>query len=116
VDAEDMNETYFPGLAKTILDSIEKQVDTWFEYLNIDVEGVRNGSMLTLTFANRGEVIINSQTPIREIWVAIPGAGFHCRRHEDGHWYDIRTAAELGQVLSKVCSDYAATPITVSIP
>jgi CyaY protein len=115
-DAEDMNETDFRNLAKTILDSIEQQIDAWFEDLTIDVEGARNGSMLTLKFANHGEVVINSQAPIREIWVAIPGAGFHCRREADGHWYDIRTADELGQVLSRICSDYAATPITVFIP
>jgi CyaY protein len=112
-----MENSEFRGLAAAVLDSLQQQADTWFQDLDIDVEGLRNGSMLTLTFLNRSPVIINIQAPLQELWVAIPGQGFHYRRRdEDGRWYDIRTEESLEQTLSRICSDFAGRPMTAAIP
>ncbi|EIN02177.1 hypothetical protein WQE_05062 [Paraburkholderia hospita] len=111
-----MENSEFRSLAAAILDSLQQQVDTWFQDLDVDVEGSRNGSMLTLTFLNRSQVIVNIQAPLQELWVAIPGQGFHYRRREDGRWLDIRTEESLEQTLSRICSDFAESPLTATIP
>lgn len=112
-----MENSEFRGLATAILDSLQQQADAWFQDLDIDVDAARNGSMLTLTFLNRSPVIVNIQAPVQELWVAIPGQGFHYRRREEGsQWHDVRTEEVLEQALSRICSDFAGRPLTVAIP
>ncbi|UEC01716.1 iron donor protein CyaY [Burkholderia vietnamiensis] len=112
-----MENSEFRGLATAVLDSLQQQADAWFQELDIDVDGARNGSMLTLTFLNRSPVIVNIQAPVQELWVATPGQGYHYRRREeDGQWHDIRTDEVLEQTLSRICSDFSGRPLTVSIP
>ncbi len=110
-----MNESEFLALAEAILDAIEQQADVWFEELDIDVEGSRSGNVLTLTFANGTHAVINSQSPMREMWVAAVSGGFHYRL-VDGLWLDTRSGVELSVALSQICSEQAGTAITVSIP
>ena len=113
---EIMNESEFLALADAILDSIEQQADVWFEKLDIDVEGTRSGNVLTLTFADRSQAVINSQAPLQEMWVAGRSGAYHYRRKDDGRWYDTRSGEELGQALSRICSEQAGAAITVTVP
>ncbi len=110
-----MNESEFLALADAIIDSIEEQADIWFEKQDVDVEGTRNGNVLTLTFANGTQAVINSQAPMREMWVAARSGGFHYRM-KDGRWLDTRSGVELAEALSQICSEQAGTPLTVHLP
>ncbi|GAA4337091.1 iron donor protein CyaY [Pigmentiphaga soli] len=110
-----MNESEFLALAEAILDAIEAQCDHWFEQLDIDVESARSGNVLTLTFADRSQVVINSQSPMREMWVAARSGGFHYRQ-VDGRWIDTRSGEEMAAALSRICTEQAGRPITVTLP
>jgi len=74
-----MNDTEFHTRATTILDAIEAQADHWFEKLDLDVETKRNGNVLNLIFENGHQVVINSQAPLHEMWLAARSGGFHYR-------------------------------------
>jgi CyaY protein len=49
--------------------------------------------MVTLSFDNRSQIIINLQKPLQEIWMAARAGGFHYKC-VDGHWRDTKGAGE----------------------
>jgi CyaY protein len=110
-----MNESEFLAVAVAVLDAIEVQVDRWYDEQDLDIEGERNGNVLTLSFEDRSQVVINTQAPMQEIWVAARSGGFHYRLQEDGRWIDTRSGKELADALSDIVSDQAATGLRVSL-
>jgi iron donor protein CyaY len=58
--------------------------------LDVDLES----GILTITCADDTKIIVNRQTPNREIWVAARSGGFHFRWRE-GEWRDTRSGDEL---------------------
>ncbi len=110
-----MNESEFLAVAVAVLDAIEVQVDRWYDEQDIDIEGERNGNVLTLSFEDRSQVVINTQAPMQEIWVAARSGGFHYRLQEDGSWIDSRSGKELADALSDIVSDQANTGLRVSL-
>lgn len=109
-----MTESEFLALADEIIDTIERQVDQWYDDLDIDVEAVRSGNVLTLAFDNGVQVIINSQAPMQEMWVAAPSGGFHYRL-DGAIWRDTRGGPDLSTALSEICSVAAGQPLRVTI-
>lgn len=101
-----MTESEFLELADRTLDAIEAAV----EAAPIDVEVTRAGNVLTLELADASRVVINSQAPMRQIWVAAKSGGFHyeCR---EGHWRDTRNGTELFAALSRILSAQGQAPV-----
>ncbi len=61
---------------------------------------------MELEFENGSKIIINSQAPMQELWVAARSGGFHYRR--DGErWVDTRSGSELYAALSGYVSEQA---------
>ncbi len=109
-----MTESEFLALVDGIIGAIERQADKWYDDLDVDVEAVRNGNVLTLAFESGVKVIINSQAPMQEIWVAAPSGGFHYR--QDGAlWRDTRGGPDLTTALSQICSDAAGQPLQLQL-
>ncbi|MVW71283.1 MULTISPECIES: iron donor protein CyaY [unclassified Bordetella] len=109
-----MTETEFLALVDQILDSIESQADDWMASLDVDVEASRSGNVLTLVFEDGTHVVVNSQAPMQEIWVAARSGGFHFR-HEGGRWVNTRGGPDLADTLSQICSEAAGVPVTVRL-
>jgi len=109
-----MTESEFLALADRILAAIEAQADEWYDELDIDVEAERNGGVLTLAFDSGVRVVINSQAPLQEMWVAAPSGGFHYRLR-DGVWCDTRGGPDLTTALSTICSAASGRDVTVTL-
>ncbi|HBI84490.1 iron donor protein CyaY [Orrella sp. NBD-18] len=109
-----MNDTEFHARATAILDAIEAQADHWFEDLDLDVETARQGNVLNLIFENGHQVVINSQAPLQEMWLAARSGGFHYR-FDGQHWKDTRGGADLHDALSKICSDATGQALQVKL-
>jgi CyaY protein len=109
-----MTESEFLALAEGILDALEQQADKWYDDLDVDVEAVRNGNVLTLAFDSGVKVIVNSQAPMQEMWVAAPSGGFHYRLQGDA-WKDTRGGPDLHDALTEICSAAAGTRLEVSL-
>ena len=113
-----MNDTEFHTRATAILDAIEAQADHWFEKLDLDVETKRNGNVLNLIFENGHQVVINSQAPLHEMWLAARSGGFHYRwagSMAKPLWLDTKTGRELLSDLSEFASTQAGQPLTIAL-
>ncbi|MDO9399989.1 MAG: iron donor protein CyaY [Polaromonas sp.] len=99
--------------AEAALRAIEAACDRINDETDTDVDNQRTGGMITLTFANRSQIIINLQKPLHEIWVAARAGGFHYEFVE-GQWRDTKDASELFAGLSRYASEQAGQPLVFS--
>ena len=109
-----MTETEFLERAERTLAAIEAAVEAVSG--DVDIETSRSGSVLTLELADRSKVIVNSQAPMQQLWVAARSGGFHYALAADGSWRDTRDGSELFAVLSKVVSAQGGTPVLLREP
>lgn len=91
-----MNETDFHRAVDAVLARIESAVEAVDE-LEVDLEA----GILTITCADGSRVIVNRQTPNREIWVAARSGGHHFAARE-GRWCDTRSGEELFASLARI--------------
>jgi CyaY protein len=96
-----MTESEFHRAVDAVLARIESSVEAHDE-LDVDLEG----GVLTLTCPDATRVIVNRQTPNREIWVAARSGGFHFR-WKDGEWRDTRSGEELFASLARILASQA---------
>ncbi|MES2887897.1 MAG: iron donor protein CyaY [Pseudomonadota bacterium] len=75
--------------AHATLDRIEARVDQWLQDDVIDIDTHRTGGLLQMTFPDGSQIILNTQPPLRELWMAARGGGFHYKR-VDGDWRDTK--------------------------
>jgi CyaY protein len=80
------------------------------EGTGIDIEIERSGNVLTLEMPDGSKVIVNSQAPMRQLWVAARSGGFHYALRE-GLWVDTRDGSELFAVLSRIVSAQGGSPV-----
>lgn len=109
-----MTETEFLERSSAILDSLESQSDDWVSLFDLDIEAHRSGNVLTLIFDDAIHVVINSQAPMQEMWVAARSGGFHYR-FDGTRWQDTRGGPELAEALSQICSEASGHPIVVKL-
>ena len=106
-----MSENEFLDLAETTLDKIEAALDRLNDEDLLDVECKRSGNVLEIEFIYNGsKIIVNSQAPMQELWVAAKSGGFHYK-HEGGKWVNTRDASELFGALSRLVSEQAGTTV-----
>ena len=74
-----MNESQFSQLAEETMIAIEEAIDA----SGADIDYDNAGDILTLEFVNGSQIIINKQTPLRQIWVAAKSGGYHFDYDED---------------------------------
>jgi len=101
--------------AEAALQAIEVACDRINEETDADVDNQRTGGMITLSFANRSQIIINLQKPLQEIWLAARAGGFHYKLME-GQWRDTRDGSELFAGLSRYASEQAGQPLVFTAP
>lgn len=100
-----MTESEFLGLAEQTLGAIESALERASNDSDLDVECSRSGNVLEIEFVDNGsKIIVNSQAPMQEMWVAARSGGFHYRQ-EDGRWINTRDKSELFASLSKMVSE-----------
>lgn len=108
-----MSETEFLDLAEATLDTIEAAMDRLNDEDVIDVECKRSGNVLEIEFlANGSKIIVNSQAPLQEMWMAARSGGFHYKR-VDGQWRNTRDNSELFAALSQVASEQGGAQVTI---
>ena len=108
-----MTETEFLAIAEAVLDSVETAFERAGEETAVDIECSRSGSVLEIEFIDNGsKIIVNTQAPMREIWVAARAGGFHYRLHDD-RWLDTRDGSELFASLSRLAGLQAGTALQI---
>jgi CyaY protein len=110
-----MTESEFIVLAEASLDAIENALERASNDSDLDVECSRSGNVLEIEFVDNGsKIIVNSQAPMQELWVASKSGGFHYKR-VDGKWIDTRDGSELSAALSKMVSAQSGTHVALHV-
>jgi iron donor protein CyaY len=65
-----MTDLEYQDRAERALRAIELACDRINDEGDADIDNQRTGGMITLTFANRSQIIVNLQKPLQEIWLA----------------------------------------------
>ncbi|MDE2416671.1 MAG: iron donor protein CyaY [Burkholderiales bacterium] len=101
-----MTDSEFMDCAEALLKAVETSCDRINDESDADVDNQRVGSMVTLTFANRSQIIINLQKPLHEVWMAARSGGYHYR-WDHGQWQDTKGQGEFFEALSRDASTQA---------
>ena len=102
-----MTETEFMAVSQQVIDSIEEA----FDASGIDVDLERKGDgILEIEFENGSKIVINSQTPMRQIWVAAKSGGFHFALHGMA-WTDTRSGEPLQALLTRVTAEQSGQTV-----
>ena len=101
-----MTDTEYLDLAEGVLRAVEASCDRLNEDTEADIDNQRVGGMITLTFANRSQIIINLQKPLHEIWLAAKAGGFHYK-FDGRQWMDTKGHGEFFANLSRHASEQA---------
>ncbi|MEP7296040.1 MAG: iron donor protein CyaY [Burkholderiales bacterium] len=102
-----MTDLEYHAKASAVLASIEARVDAWLQDDVVDIDTQRTGGLLEMSFPNGSKIIVNTQPPLHEIWLAARSGGFHYK-FDGTAWRDTRDGRELFDALSACASDQAA--------
>lgn len=92
-----MTETEFIALAQKTLDNLEERIDA----LNEDLDVERQGNVFTIQTEQGFQIVINQQTPMKQIWLASLKGGY--RFDWNGlHWVEANEQQTLEKVLSSL--------------
>jgi CyaY protein len=108
-----MTDTEYLDRAEALLRAIEQACDRLNDTTDADIDNQRVGGMITLSFSNGSQIIINLQKPLQEVWMAARAGGFHYRF--DGQaWMDTKGAGEFLAHLTRYASEQAGEPLDFS--
>lgn len=108
-----MTDPEFMDRAESLLRSIESCCDRINDETDADVDNQRVGGMITLSFRNGSQIIVNLQKPLHEVWMAARAGGFHYKF--DGHqWNDTKGGGEFFANLSRYASEQGGIALDFS--
>jgi CyaY protein len=93
-----MNESEFHQRVDATLLAIEEAIDNGAG--DLDYENA--AGILTLTLDNGSQIIINRQTPVKQLWLAVRSGGYHFDWSDAaGGWVGDRDGAPFGALLNQ---------------
>lgn len=101
-----MTDPEFMSLAESLLRALELSCDRINDESDADVDNQRVGSMVTLTFPNHSQIIVNLQKPLHEVWMAAKSGGYHYK-WSGTKWLDTKGQGEFFATLSTNASQQA---------
>jgi CyaY protein len=101
---ERLSDVDYDRRARAALEAVEATVDRLLQEDVIDIDASRTGGLLELRFPSGGAIVINTQPPLHELWLAAPSGGFHFKA-SGGRWIDGRDGGEFFAVLSACASE-----------
>ena len=108
-----MTDLEYQDHAEAVLRAVEAACDRINDDTDADLDNQRVGGMVTLTFPNRTQIVVNLQKPLQEIWMAARAGGFHYR-YDGRSWQDTKGAGEFFAHLSREASAQAGMPLRFS--
>ena len=108
-----MTDPEYMDRAEAALAAIERGCDRINDATDADIDNQRVGGMITITFRNGSQLIINLQKPLHEIWLAARSGGYHYR-HDGQAWVDTKTGAEFFAQLSREATAQAGQALSLS--
>ncbi len=106
-----MTDLEFLDHAEQLLRAVELACDRINDESDADIDNQRTGGMITLTFANRSQIIINLQKPLHEVWLAARSGGYHFR-FDGQQWADTKGQGEFFQRLTQDATTQSGMTLT----
>ncbi len=110
-----LTDAEYHARTSAVLAQIEATLDRWLQDDVVDVDAHRTGGLLELSFPNGSVIVINTQPPLHELWLAARAGGTHYK-HVDGRWLDTRDGREFFDVLSACASEQAGRTLRLEPP
>ena len=104
-----MTDSEYMDRAEAALAAIERGCDRINDATDADIYNQRVGGMITISFKNGSQLIVNLQKPLQEIWLAARSGGYHYR-YDGKAWVDTKTGEEFFGNLSREASLQAGQP------
>ncbi len=105
-----MTDLEFQDHAEKLLLAVEQGCDRINDASDADLDAQRTGGMVTITFPNRSQIVVNLQKPLHEVWMAAQSGGYHYR-FDGSAWQDTKGAGEFFAALSENASRQAGMPL-----
>lgn len=105
-----MTDPEYMTRAEAALAAIEHACDRINDSTDADIDNQRVGGMITISFPNGSQLIVNLQPPLQEIWLAARSGGYHYR-FQAGVWADTKTGEEFFGNLSREASAQGGQPL-----
>jgi CyaY protein len=109
MDPTPLSDSEYDRLTRNVLAGVEATVDRLLQTDVIDIDAQRTGGLLELGFPDGSKIVINTQPPIHELWLAARAGGYHFK-HVAGRWID-REGQEFFDVLSRRASEHAGKAV-----
>ena len=114
---ETLSDACFYAIAEKTLKAIEISLEEAFQETDLDLDISRQGgNVVNIQFEDKSVIVVNTQSPLQEIWVAAKEGGFHYKWSgtlSEPLWLDTKTGAELFSELSRLASQQAKTTLVV---
>ena len=118
LSVEAIDDKQFHQLGSNLLHSIEMALEAADEQLDLDLDIERQGgNVINIRFRDKSVIVINTQPPLHEIWVAAKSGGYHYRwagTLAQPLWLDTKTGKELLSDLTEFASAQAGQAVKIS--
>jgi CyaY protein len=106
---EDLTDVEYDRRSRAALAAVEAAADRFLQDDVIDIDSSRTGGLLELAFPNGSKIVLNTQPPLHELWLAAQSGGHHFRASA-GRWID-RDGREFFAVLSECATAQGGRPL-----
>ena len=101
-----LSDAEYHSKAMAVLKAVEATLDRWLDDDVVDIDTHRTGGLLEMSFPDASKIVLNTQPPLQELWLAARGGGFHFR-YVNGQWLNSKDGREFHEVLSAHASAQA---------
>jgi len=119
LSVETIDDKQFYEQGSHLLQSIELALETADDELDLDLDVERQGgNVINIRFRDKSVIVVNTQAPLHEIWVAAKSGGYHYRwagTMAQHLWLDTKTGRELLNDLSQFATAQAGKAITIEL-
>lgn len=116
---ETIDDKQFYQLGSNLLQSIEVALEAADDELDLDLDVERQGgNVINIRFKDKSVIVVNTQPPLHEIWVAAKSGGYHYRwagTVAKPLWLDTKTGKELLSDLTEFASAQAGQAVKISL-
>lgn len=110
ITSDTMDEATFKRLAHDVIERVRRVLDAQDPDV---VEAVMEAEVLKIVFPKGAPFVLNTQRPVREVWLAADRQAWHFR-YDGALWVDKKgTGAELFATLSSLVSTKIAQPLQI---
>ena len=117
--AETIDDKQFFQLGSNLLHSIEVALEAADDVLDLDLDVERQGgNVINIRFRDKSVIVVNTQPPLHEIWVAAKSGGYHYRwagTVAQPLWLDTKTGKELLSDLSEFATAQSGQSVKIQL-